>query len=121
MKLSKSKYCNAIQCKKMLWLLNNKPEEKGEESNDLILDNGIEVHETAKNIFKNHINIEFNEDLNKMIDDTNKALKNNNIVITEASFLFDDNFCSVDILKKNNDEYEMYEVKGASKVNDIYI
>ena len=121
MKLSKSKYCNAIQCKKMLWLLKNKPEEKGEESNDLILDNGIEVHETAKNIFKNHINIEFNEDLNKMIDDTNKALNNKNIVITEASFIYDNNFCSVDILKKNNDEYEMYEVKGASKVNDIYI
>ena len=37
MKLSKSKYCNAIQCKKMLWLLNNKPEEKGEESDDLLL------------------------------------------------------------------------------------
>ncbi len=121
MKLSKSKYCNAIQCKKMLWLLNNKPEEKGEESDDLLLDNGNEVHEVAKNIFKNHINIEFNKDLNKMIHDTNEALKKENVVITEASFLYNDNFCSVDILKKNNNEYVMYEVKGSTRVKDIYL
>ena len=28
MYLSKSKYCNAVQCKKMLWLNEYKPEEK---------------------------------------------------------------------------------------------
>ena len=30
MNLSKSKYCNGLQCKKMLWLDKYKPEEKEE-------------------------------------------------------------------------------------------
>ena len=36
MNLSKTKYCNGIQCKKMLWLLENKPEVKDEEDLDFL-------------------------------------------------------------------------------------
>ena len=36
MYLSKSKYCNAVQCKKMLWLNEYKPEEK-ESLNESVL------------------------------------------------------------------------------------
>ena len=46
--LSKSKYCRAIQCNKMLWLEKNKPEEKGEMDNQAVLDNGTKVGELAK-------------------------------------------------------------------------
>ena len=43
MNLSKSLYCKAIQCNKMLWLEKNHPEEKGEIDNESVLDNGTEV------------------------------------------------------------------------------
>ena len=120
MKLSKSKYCNLMQCKKMLWLDENKPLEKEEIDNEAIMDNGHEVGELAKEIFGNHIDIKFNENLNIMIKDTNEALKNNNVTITEASFEYNDNFASIDILKKDNDEYEIYELKSSTKVKDIF-
>ena len=122
MYLSKSKYCNAIQCNKLLWLDTYKNEEKEEISNASVLDNGTEVGILAKELLGNHIDIEFNEDLNKMIEDTQKVMKENkNIVITEASFDYNHNFCSVDLLKKENNSYEIYEVKSSTEIKDIYL
>ena len=60
MYLSKSKYCNAIQCKKMLWLDENKSNEKEEISNQSVLDNGLDVGMYAKELFEQHFDIEFN-------------------------------------------------------------
>ena len=59
MNLSKSKYCNGIQCMKMLWLDKNKKEEK-KELNNSVLETGNFVHEIAKYFFGEHVNIEFN-------------------------------------------------------------
>ena len=55
MNLSKSKYCNGIQCKKMLWLDKYKNEEKEDLSNDSALENGKEVGILAKKLFDNRI------------------------------------------------------------------
>lgn len=121
MNLSKSKYCNGIQCEKMLWLEKYKPEEKKEIDNQSILDNGKEVGELAKNLFGEYTDIEYNENLNIMIEDTKKQLENENIVMTEASFLYKSCFCSVDILKKVGTNYEIYEVKSATKLKNVFI
>ena len=121
MNLSKSKYCMGVQCNKKLWLEENHPEEKTEISNDSILDNGTEVGKIAKDIFGPHIDIKFNNNLNEMIEDTKKSLLNEKIIITEASFLYKNNFCSIDILKKENNCYEIYEVKSSTKIKDIFI
>ena len=121
MNLSKSKYCSAIQCKKMLWLDENKPNVKEETTKSSILDNGTDVGIIAKNLFNPRIDIEFNENLNIMIENTKKALENTNIVVTEGSFNYENNFCSIDILKKNADTYEIYEVKSSTEIKDIFI
>lgn len=122
MNLSKSKYCNAFQCNKMLWLDKNVPEVKGEVSRQSILDNGTEVGIVAKGLFGDYIDIEFNSDLSKMIKDTKDVIDKNSVCnIAEASFLFENNFCSVDILRKNNDSYEIYEVKSSTEIKDIYL
>ena len=122
MYLSKSKYCNGVQCKKMLWLDKFCPLEKEDISNTSVLDNGSEVGELAKGLFGDYIDIEFNTNLTNMISDTLEVIKNNNkVVITEASFSYDNNFCSVDILKKIGNKYEMYEVKSSTEVKDIYL
>ena len=121
MNLSKSKYCNGIQCKKMLWLDKYKPEEKEEINNQVVFDNGNDVHELARKLLGDDINIAFNEDLSVMIKDTEKALKNENVIITEASFNYNNNFCSVDILKKEGNEYEIYEVKSSTHLKDVFI
>ena len=118
--LSKSKYCNAVQCNKLLWLDTNKPEEK-EELNESVLDNGTEVGELAKDLFGFHIDVSFNDDLKIMISDTENLLHLDKVIITEASFNYNNNFCSVDILKKDKDNFEIYEVKSSTEVKDIYI
>lgn len=120
MYLSKSKYCKGIQCPKILWLEKNKKEYMINQTNEQVFENGDEVGELAKSLFGEHINIEFNENLNQMIEDTKEALKKENAIITEASFTYKNNFCSVDVLKKINDEYEIYEVKSSTSVHDIY-
>ncbi len=121
MNLSKSKYCEAVQCKKMLWLETNKPEEAGEISNQAVLDNGTEVGILAKQLFGDYIDIEFHENLSQMIEDTKKAIEENeNANITEASFDYNHNFCSVDILRKRGKKYEIYEVKSSTELKDIY-
>ena len=56
-----------------------------------------------------------------MIEDTKKILQLDKIVVTEASFVYENNFCSVDILKKDGNNFEIYEVKSSTEVHDIYI
>lgn len=121
MNLSKSKYCNAVQCKKILWLDKYKREVKEQIDNETVLENGTSVGELAKRLFGDYLDIEFSSDLNKMVEDTKIALRNDKVIITEASFVFNNNFCSVDILKKDGDNYEMYEVKSSTHVSDIYL
>ncbi len=121
MNLSKSKYCSGIQCSKILWLDKYKREYREDINNESVFENGTNVGEIAKSLFGEYIDIKFNENLNKMIEDTNKALENNKCVITEASFVFDNNFCSVDILVKNGEELEIYEVKSSTHVSDVYM
>ena len=122
MNLSKSKYCRGLQCKKMLWLEKNKKEVGEEIDNSKVLEQGNRVHEVARYLFKEHINIEYTENLKEMIKDTYRTIESyKNIVITEASFNYNNNFCSVDILKKNNEKYEIYEVKSSTDLKDVYI
>jgi hypothetical protein len=121
MNLSKSKYCNGVQCKKMLWLDTYYPSVKGNVSNESVLDNGTEVGELAKGLLGSHIDISFNENLNVMIDDTFKALENDEVVITEASFDYHHCFCSVDLLKKSGNDYAIYEVKSSTEIKDVYL
>ena len=122
MNLSKSKYCQGIQCEKILWLNKYKPEEKEDINNESVLENGTRVGEIAKHLFGDYIDIEFNEDLSHMIKDTNKAIKENkDAIITEASFDYNKNFCSVDILIKKDNNYQIYEVKSSTEVKDVYL
>ena len=121
MNLSKSRYCNGIQCNKLLWLLKNKPEEM-ETLNESVFETGNMVHEVAKYLFGEHINIEFNSNLEEMIKNTYLTIDSyKDIVITEASFKYLNNFCSVDILVKKNNKYELYEVKSSTELKDVYI
>ena len=122
MNLSKSKYQKGIQCKKMLWLEKYKPEVMEETDTSSVMEQGNMVHEVARYLFGEHINIEYTDNLNEMIKDTYRTIESyKNIVITEASFNYENNFCSVDILVKKGNKYEMYEVKSSTGLEDVYI
>ena len=121
MNLSKSRYTQGITCEKKLWLSCYKKEVAEDVNNEAIIDNGNKVGELARNLFGNYTLIEYTNDYKKMIDDTEEALKNKPNIICEASFSYDNNFCSVDILKNDFDGVEIYEVKASTNIDNIYI
>ena len=110
-----------MQCKKILWLKKYKPEYAVQTTNDSVFENGSNVGELAKGLFGKYENIEFNEDLNIMIEKTQEVLKNKPNIIAEASFNYNNNFCSVDILKNDIDGVEIYEVKSSTEVHNVYL
>ena len=120
-KLSKSAYCNAIQCNKILWLDKYKPEMQEDLNLDAILKKGEEVGEEARKIFGEYHNVEYNPNLAKMLNDTEELIESGAEIITEASFVYDNNFCSIDILKNHDGSLDIYEVKSSTEVKDIYI
>lgn len=119
--ISKSLYCNYKVCKKMLWLLKNKPEEQMDLGNESVLDNGTEVGALARSYFGNYSLVKYDEVLLNMVMETKKYLKEKKNIICEASFKFNNLFSSVDILKVDDDGVSIYEVKSSTDMKDIYI
>ena len=120
--LSKTRYCNAVQCPKMLWLQKHKPEEFDDSvMNRSVLTAGNEVGDLAMGLFGAFTEVPFSNDLNDMLRDTQKLIDAGTPVITEASFSYDGCFCSVDILKNlGGGRVEIYEVKSSTSVHEIY-
>lgn len=118
--ISKSLYCNYVQCKKMVWLLKNKMEEYVETKNEQVLDNGNKVGDLARRYFGNYSLVKYDEVLINMIMDTKKLLKDGKEIICEASFKFNNLFASIDVLKIEDDGVSIYEVKSSSEIKDIY-
>ncbi|WP_296862205.1 DUF2779 domain-containing protein [uncultured Methanobrevibacter sp.] len=119
--LSKSSYCKYVQCEKILWLNKYKKDSTITENNESVFETGREVGELAKGLFGDYVDVPVNEKITVRIEKTEEFLKNKPNVITEASFIYDKNFCSVDILKNDSDGVEIYEVKSSTKIEDIYL
>ena len=119
--LSKSKYCNAVQCPKMLWMQINHPELFDDSvMNESILETGQEVGDLARGLFGEYTVVDFG-DYPDMLKRTQELLNSDTENIAEASFAYEGLFCRVDILRNlGNNEFELYEVKSSTSVKDIY-
>ena len=128
--LNKTRYRNALQCPKMLWLMDYKPElYDGSVSIEEKLDTNSEVVYIAKWLFDAHRNIRHGEPW-EMANETYSALWYSS-AICEASFLqencFHRNFCSVDILRKTREDkpylsgFELNEVRSSTSVKDVHL
>jgi len=120
--LSKSKYCSAVQCPKMLWLSKYMPEEIDLSAiNQATLETGNDVGDLAMGLLGEYTEVPFG-DLSEMIMQTQKLIDDDISIITEASFSYDGLFCSVDILKNlGNKHVEIYEVKSATSLHNVYL
>ena len=120
--ISKSKYLAYKNCSKSLWLLFNNPElAKEDPTAQKHIDDGKIVGEYAKKYFSNTVDTtsydkDGNLDISNMIGLTNRYLMENKETIAEASFSFDNLFCSIDLLHLSEDGYEIYEVKATTNV-----
>lgn len=123
---SKSKYCLAWQCPKLLWLSKFKPELKPEDpSLQARFDEGNVVGDMAMQLFGDFTEVTaFKDDgkldLDKMQELTKDCIESGKENICEASFNYNGLYCAVDILHKENGGYAIYEVKSSTHASHIY-
>lgn len=118
--ISKSKYCSAVQCPKMLWMHLYKKELFDDSvMNEAILQQGSDVGDLAMGLFGDYVEIPYDRP-SVMIESTTEVLQSGAPVIAEASFSYNGLFCSVDILKVVDGAYEIYEVKSSTEIKGIY-
>lgn len=117
--LSKSKYCGLWQCPKIAWLKKYKPEELTiDESTLSRMEAGNEVGDLAMGLFGDFVEVTAYSgdklDLSQMITATKAEMEKGTPVICEASFQYDGLYCAVDILKREDDGWAIYEVKSST-------
>lgn len=75
---SKSRYCSAIQCPKILWLNEHLAEEEsddGEEINEPVLQIGLEVGNVAKGLLGRYKEVPYSDNRVDMISITEKLIE----------------------------------------------
>ena len=86
MNLSKTKYCWAVQCPKMLWLHKNNPDAFDQSTiKQSVFDTGNEVGNHAKSLFGKYEEVPYG-DYQEMIAVTDKMMADGVPNICEASF-----------------------------------
>ena len=120
--ITKSNYTDYFRCSNLYYLKNILKEEY--ELNDFqksLLEAGNQVGNLARNYFGNYALVDAASNMEK-VEQTSKFITEGAKTICEASFLFEDLFCQVDILHINeNGEYEIYEVKSSAKIQDYHL
>ena len=87
--ISKSRYCSAVQCPKILWLKKNMPEEfDSSVVNQAVLDAGSAVGDLAMGLFGDFVEVPFGN-LSDMVAKTKQLMDLQTPVIAEASFSTD--------------------------------
>ena len=118
--LSKSRYTAFCQCPKNLWLKVYQPEEaKDDPALQARFEQGNEVGDLAMGLFGPYKevtthNADGSLDLNKMCELTQQYMEQSVDNICEASFALEGHYCAVDILRRNGDGWDIYEVKSSS-------
>ena len=118
--LSKSRYTAFCQCPKILWLKVFKPEAATEDpALQARFEQGNEVGDLAMQLFGTYIDVTTKNpdgslDLNAMVDLTRQEMDRGTDNICEASFALDGHYCAVDILRRNGDGWDIYEVKSST-------
>lgn len=126
MNLSKSKYCLLWQCPKLLWLEKNHPELKEEDaSREHRMEVGNEVGDLAMGLFGDFVETTTHKpdgglDIPAMLEKTRQCVADGVENICEAAFSYNGLYCAVDILRKENGGYAIYEVKSSTHAAEIY-
>lgn len=119
--ISKTTYVQYCKCASLFYFNGKYPEEnKPSEYDNLLILQGNVVGKLARTYFDDTFLITGNNETDKA-DKTKKSIEDGVINIAEASFIYDDLFCAVDILHKVDDGYEIYEVKSSTSVEKHHI
>lgn len=117
--LTKSKYLLGLQCPKLLWIAINDKERipKPDAIAQKKFDDGTFVGELATLWYSNGESLA-DEEFGENLDKTKELLKKK-VPIFEAGFIIDGLYSRADILVPVGEEWDIIEVKSATKVKDI--
>jgi len=122
--LSKSRYITGLCCPKILWLNQHKPDEKINDEDTSALEAGIKVGELARSYFGEYKLVPYDDNKKIMLEKTEsllaEATNSQPMTICEATFSSNGNFCMVDILRIDNNEFEIIEVKSTTSVKSSH-
>ena len=119
--ISKTLYVSYCTCPRKYYLQRYHGEKEViTEYDKYLMSQGNDVGKLARNYFENTFLIEGNDEITKA-NNTKIALDLNITNIAEASFIYDDLFCAVDLLHKVDNGYEIYEVKSSTSVEEKHI
>lgn len=128
MGITKTDFMRGMQCRKMLWLDKHKPKLKVIPSEtQKRLDAGDEFGDRAMAMFGDYEEMTVYRpgthipDTKAMVAKTEEHLEKGTPVICEAAFIYYNNYCAIDILRKTDSGYDFYEVKNSSEVYDQFI
>ena len=128
MGISKTDFMRGMQCRKMLWLDKHKPSLKVIPPEvQQRLDAGNDFGDRAMSMFGDYEEMTVYQpgttypDTKAMVAKTLEHLEKGTSVICEAAFIYYNNYCALDILRKTSTGYDIYEVKNAPAVYDQFV
>ena len=128
MGITKTDFMRGMQCRKMLWLDKHKPSLKVIPPEvQQRLDAGNDFGDRAMSMFGDYEEMTVYQpgttypDTKAMVAKTLEHLEKGTSVICEAAFIYYNNYCALDILRKTSTGYDIYEVKNAPAVYDQFV
>ena len=121
--LSKSQFTRGLQCQKSLWLFKNRRDlqQKPDASLQARFDAGTEIGTLAQRLFPGGTGLEYESGISKNIIKTQELIASGTETVYEATFRHDNVLAMVDILRKGEKGWEMYEVKSSTETKNIFI
>lgn len=123
--LSKSSYIKGLQCEKHLYLYKYQYKDMDELSDmqKAIFQRGTDVGELAQQLFPDGINASPPNafQYNKCVAQTRLHIDQGTDVIYEAGFLYNEVLAIADIIAREGDKWNIYEVKSSTSISDTYL
>ena len=122
--LSKSQFIRGLQCPKSLYLYKTQPDLRDpvSDAQEAIFQAGTDVGIVAQGLFPGGKVIPYDgmslDDQKKL---TQAEMAAGTPILYEPAFQFDKVFVKADILRKVEEEWDLYEVKGGTGIKEVYL
>jgi len=121
LRLSKTKYLNGLQCKKLLWYIYNEPEAipEPDEATQAIFAQGHLVGDYAKKLFSKGIEVDHTGSFEDGLKSTRELILKR-VPIFEAALAYKNCYARADIIEPvGKDKWDLIEVKSSTELKDV--
>ena len=120
-RLSKTKYLNGLQCKKLLWYIYNEPEAipEPDASTQAVFAQGHLVGDHSKKLYPDGIEVDHTKSFQEGLSSTRELILKR-VPIFEAALAYKNCYARADILEPvGKDKWNLIEVKSSTELKDV--